>query len=399
MRRRLRELARRHPGNAEVALLAAEALLNLHPYDWWTRDGTPQPWTPEIEAPARPCAGAAAAPSGRAPLLDPPAGVVARIRSARWPAPSSCATAVPGSGHLLHMPSHIYMRVGRFDDAIRANQRSIEADLRYLAQVDAQGAYRVGYVAHNHHFLWAAASMAGRHELALQAAHAAWPAACGPGAARPRHGDRAAVRRAALLHAGALRPVGRAAARHAAARLGRALPAGDLALRARHGARAHAASSTPRSSDLERLERLAAEPSLAASRIKNLNADRATGAHRRADAARRPGAGARRAALGRRAAARGDPHRGCLRLRRAAPVAGADATRAGRRAARRRPARSRPRRTYREDLRHYPDNGWSLSGVARALAQQGRPEQARLAADRARQAFGQAERLPPGSRF
>jgi Flp pilus assembly protein TadD len=56
-------------------------------------------------------------------------------------------------------------------------------------------------------------------------------------------------------------------------------------------------------------------------------------------------------------------------------------------------------KTYREDLRHYPDNGWSLSGVARALAQQGRPEQARLAADRARQAFGQAERLPPGSRF
>ena len=82
--------------------------------------------------------------------------------------------------HLLHMPAHIYMRVGRYADAVTANERSIAADERYLAQVDAQRAYRVGYVAHNQHFLWAAAAMEGRSAEAIAAARAAWPAACGP---------------------------------------------------------------------------------------------------------------------------------------------------------------------------------------------------------------------------
>ena len=181
---RMRTLARRYPRDANVAHLAAEALMNLHPYDWWTRAGAPQPWTPEIEA-----------------LLERAMALQPRHAGAHhyWihlqeasPHPQRALAsadflrdAVPGSGHLLHMPSHIDMRLGRFGAAIVANQRSIEADLRYLAQVDAQGAYRVGYVAHNHHFLWAAASMAGNPAVALQAAQAAWPAACGPSGRDP----------------------------------------------------------------------------------------------------------------------------------------------------------------------------------------------------------------------
>ena len=78
------------------------------------------------------------------------------------------------------MPAHIQMRTGEYARASAANQRSIEADRRYLEQVDAQGAYRVGYAAHNHHFLWASAAMEGRSALALEAAQAAWPVACGP---------------------------------------------------------------------------------------------------------------------------------------------------------------------------------------------------------------------------
>ena len=179
---RMRMLAQRHPGDALVALLAAEALLNLHPYDWWSAQGTPRPWTAEI-----------AALLERSMALDPRlAGAhhywIHLQESSPHPQRAQASAdflrgAVPGSGHLLHMPAHIDMRVGRYAAAIEANQRSIEADRRYLAQVDAQGAYRVGYVAHNHHFLWAAASMAGREDLALQAALAAWPAACGPPAA------------------------------------------------------------------------------------------------------------------------------------------------------------------------------------------------------------------------
>ncbi len=88
---------------------------------------------------------------------------------------------VPGSGHLTHMPAHIYMRTGRYAEAIAANERASAADARYIAQVDAQRAYRVGYVAHNRHFLWAAAAMGGRSGLALAAARDAFPFACGPG--------------------------------------------------------------------------------------------------------------------------------------------------------------------------------------------------------------------------
>ena len=79
---------------------------------------------------------------------------------------------IPGSGHLVHMPAHIYARVGRWHDAMIANQRAIEADDAYLAlcRGNAQGVYPLGYVPHNHHFLWFAASMAGDSKLAREAA-------------------------------------------------------------------------------------------------------------------------------------------------------------------------------------------------------------------------------------
>ena len=79
---------------------------------------------------------------------------------------------VPGSGHLVHMPSHIYARVGRWRDAVLANQRAVEADDAYLAlcRGNSQGVYPLGYVPHNHHFLWFAASMAGDADVARDAA-------------------------------------------------------------------------------------------------------------------------------------------------------------------------------------------------------------------------------------
>jgi hypothetical protein len=65
---------------------------------------------------------------------------------------------VPGAGHLVHMPGHIYIRVGRYADAVAANEKAVLADNAYLAQCHAQGLYPVAYVPHNHHFLAAAAS-------------------------------------------------------------------------------------------------------------------------------------------------------------------------------------------------------------------------------------------------
>jgi tetratricopeptide (TPR) repeat protein len=79
---------------------------------------------------------------------------------------------IPGSGHLVHMPAHIYARVGRWHDAVIANQQAIVADDAYLlaCRANASGVYPLGYVPHNHHFLWFAASMEGASEVAKAAA-------------------------------------------------------------------------------------------------------------------------------------------------------------------------------------------------------------------------------------
>jgi tetratricopeptide (TPR) repeat protein len=392
----MRDLARRQPRDAEFALLAAEALLNLHPYDWWTPEGQPRPWTPEIERLL-----------GRALALQP------RHPGANhyWihlqessphprrslPAAAVLESAVPGSGHLLHMPAHIYLRVGRFDDAVRASLRSIEADKQYLAQVDAQGAYRVGYVAHNHHFLWAAAAMAGRHAPALQAALAAWPAACGPGGRDP---GTAIVQHYAVLPYFTQVRFGQWNA------LLRATPPPDSAapypLAIWHYARgtAHVRSGQLEAAqqDLVRLERLAAEPSLATARIKNINPTaqlaRVAVLTLRADLASARGDAQAAVALLREATrledafAYDEPHLWLAPTRHALGAALLAAGKAG-----------EAEQVYREDLRHYPDNGWSLNGLALALARQGRDAEARRTGDQARRAFGQAERLPPGSRF
>ena len=66
---------------------------------------------------------------------------------------------MPGAGHIIHMPAHIYMRVGRYADAVKANQQAVAADEDYIAQCRAQGMYPLGYYPHNIHFIWMGATM------------------------------------------------------------------------------------------------------------------------------------------------------------------------------------------------------------------------------------------------
>lgn len=72
--------------------------------------------------------------------------------------------------HLVHMPAHIYQRVGRYADSSAANERAILADEDYIAQCRAQGMYPLTYFPHNIHFLWSAATMEGRSKTAIEAA-------------------------------------------------------------------------------------------------------------------------------------------------------------------------------------------------------------------------------------
>jgi predicted Zn-dependent protease len=391
----MRALAARHPRDATVAMLTAEAQMNLHPYDWWAADGAARPWTAPIERHL-----------ARALALDPrhPGAhhyAIHLYESSRRPAHAAASAAflrdaVPGSGHLLHMPAHIDMRTGRYAEAIAANQRSIAADVRYLAAVDAQGAYRVGYVAHNHHFLWAAAAMAGDFALALQAAEAAYPAACGPGGRDP---GRAIAWHFAVLPLLTLVRFGRWEALLRDARPPDAPGPYVQAMwhYARGTALAHTAALEAAEREARRLEALAADPALAAIRMKNINAAsslvRIAALTLRADLHGARGDTA--AALAPLAEATriedaleyDEPH---LWLAPTRHALGAALLAAGRAA--------EAERAYRDDLRHYPDNGWSLSGLAEALARQGRRAGAQAARDAALRAFAGAG-LPPTSRF
>ena len=392
----LQALSRREPRDAEVAVLAAEALMNLHPYDWWRADGRPQPWTPQIESLLR----RAMALQPRHPgahhywiHLQESSPHPERARASA----DALRGAVPGSGHLLHMPSHIDLRTGRFEDAITANQRSIEADGRYLAQVDAQGAYRVGYVAHNHHFLWAAAAMTGQQAVALQAAQAAWPAACGPAGRDPGG--------AIVQHYAVLPYFTRVRFGQWQALLRDTLPPDAPAPYPQamwHFAKGTALARTGQRDaarlELSALERIAADPALQGFRLKNINAaaqvTRIAVLTLQAELAWAGGAPGAAAALLRQATEVEDrleydePH---LWLAPTRHALGAALLAAGE------PAQAE--QVYREDLRHYPGNGWSLSGLALALDRLGKAPDAKASAQLAREAFARAERMPAGSRF
>ena len=93
-----------------------------------------------------------------------------QIRGRAERAADTLSDLVPGSGHLVHMPSHIYWRVGRYHDASMANVRAAQVDEDYIAQCNAQGFYPALYYPHNIHFLWAASSMEGRSQVAIEAA-------------------------------------------------------------------------------------------------------------------------------------------------------------------------------------------------------------------------------------
>jgi tetratricopeptide (TPR) repeat protein len=173
-------LAGRRSDDADIAVLAAEALMTAHAYDWWRADGTAQRWTPRIAelldralslAPDHP-----GAHHYRIHLYDESRTPAAALGSAqRLPA------ITPGVGHLVHMPSHVYLRLGRYHEAVLANQRAVSADERYATATITDRAYAAGYALHNQHFLWTSALWSGESQLALDTATsmaatvASWP--------------------------------------------------------------------------------------------------------------------------------------------------------------------------------------------------------------------------------
>jgi tetratricopeptide (TPR) repeat protein len=165
----MNDLWHRYPDDATAGVLYAEALMDLQPWDYWTADGRPKGRAEEIVATLE-----------RALTIHPdhPGAchyyIHAVEASSRPERALSCAerlaTLAPGAGHLVHMPAHIYLRLGLYDKAVSHNVDAVAVDHEYLAHRHLSGIYPAGYAPHNVHFLWAALTMEGRRREALEAA-------------------------------------------------------------------------------------------------------------------------------------------------------------------------------------------------------------------------------------
>jgi tetratricopeptide (TPR) repeat protein len=165
----MREVARRDPDDFDAAVLFAESLMVLRPWDLWTADGTPQPGTDEIVATLeRVLERSPGHPGANHYYIHAVEASPHPERALR--AADTVAATMPGAGHIVHMPSHIYMRLGRYADAADTNAAAIEVDEAYLASQKPAGVYPMMYYPHNVHFFWSAASMEGRSADAIAAA-------------------------------------------------------------------------------------------------------------------------------------------------------------------------------------------------------------------------------------
>jgi tetratricopeptide (TPR) repeat protein len=160
----------RYPWNHDVAVLYVEALMNLSPWDYWEAAGTkPKGRTAQMVATLERVLAADHDHPGAIHFYIHVVEASSRPERAVRHA-ERLGDAVPGAGHLVHMPSHIYYRVGRYLDSLEANKRAVAADERFFAVAGGDGVYRYGYYPHSIHFLLASAQMAGDGRTAIEAA-------------------------------------------------------------------------------------------------------------------------------------------------------------------------------------------------------------------------------------
>ena len=160
-------VAREFPSDLEVATLYADALMNLRPWNYWNReDGTPYPGTATLVAQLERVIAASPNHPGACHLYIHAVEAVAPDKAV--PCAERLAALMPGVGHMVHMPAHIYIRVGRYGDAVDANVHAVHADEVYIEGQKPEGIYPLAYYPHNHHFLAFAATLAGRSAQAIE---------------------------------------------------------------------------------------------------------------------------------------------------------------------------------------------------------------------------------------
>lgn len=390
----MRSVAARYPDDLQIQTLFAEAMMDTMPWAYWTEEGEPKPLTKEVFATLELVLERDPLHPGANHFLIHAVEQEHPERGVR--AADNLRRKVPGAGHLVHMPSHIYIRVGRYHDGSIANEHAIEADDDYVTQCRAQGIYPVAYVPHNHHFLWATTTMEGRSADSIAAArHTA------------EHVIRGLMRDPQLVmlqHYSSI-PY------YALVRFGKwdeilEEPAPDADLLyptavwhyARGIAFVRLGKLGEAKKELEQVRTIAANPALEEMRLWGLNPTSSL-----AEIA----AGVLQGEL---AAARGNVKTAVASLRKAIAIEdgliygeppdwfyparqnlGAILLEAGR-------ARA-AEQVYREDLARFPDNGWSLFGLAQSLRAQGKTSEAEEVERRFEEAWRFADVEITASRF
>lgn len=391
----MRQLVRDFPDDLNAATLLAQALMDLHPWDYWSKESEPRPWTPEILNTIESVLKRDPNHPGAIHFYIHALEASKHVRLAE-PYADRLPDLVPAAGHLVHMPGHIYIHVGRYHDAVLVNLKAIEVDKGYITQCRTQNIYPLAYVPHNQHFLWSAASMEGNGGLAIKAALAtdASAAHC-----RMRDPDWTLIQQYTVTPLFAYVRFGKWAQV-----LDLPAPGKDLPYPAGlwHYARGRAfiARNQPEqaAAELAALEKIMADPALAAVNTWGMNP------------ASKLLPIAQHVLAGELAAKRKDFDAAVSHLRKAVdfeydlnynepvdwdyPVRhslGAVLLEAGR------PAEAQL--VYEEDLELYPENGWSLFGLAQSLKAQGKYIEAEAVNARFKKAWAHADVTLTASRF
>src|SRR6185295_16619848 len=167
----MRKVHQQFPDDPDIAMLYVESVMDLRPWGYWTRDGKPYERTAEVVALTE-------SVIARSPNQPGALHLYIHLMEAYQAGKAEFAadrllTLMPAAGHMVHMPAHIYQRVGRYADAAKSNEMAIAADEDYISQCRAQGLYPMAYYPHNLHFLWFAATADGRSKLAIENARKA----------------------------------------------------------------------------------------------------------------------------------------------------------------------------------------------------------------------------------
>jgi tetratricopeptide (TPR) repeat protein len=388
--RAMARLHRADPSDADAAVLYAESEMLLGPWDYWLPGGRAKPHGARAIATLTPVVRRMPGHAGACHLYIH--AVEAAYPERAVPCAERLPSLMPGAGHVVHMPAHVYIRVGRYADAIERNVHALHADEPHIAEMPADGAYRLALHPHNAHFLSFAAAMIGRSAQAFEAA------------AQTRAKTDTSMLRApglgALQHYYMMPVLANVRFGRWAAVLAETEPAEDLpyprALRryARAMARIANGDLVAADSELASLRRLRADARLQSVTIWDLN----TGASI-LDIAQAT-------VEGERAAARAEWPAAVAALRRAVAVndaltydepppwylpprqqLGSVLLRAGR--------ASEAAEVFKQDLVRHPENGWSLAGLSSSLRAQGKLAEAGRVEARFRRAWATADVPPP----